>query len=707
MNFKQGDIIVRNPVSNPTVWLSQRFVMEVSGVSEDFLRTTARKRYKQSVLKCYQHHDTLPDNGKSWRWAKIAGGFYYDLARIPNKKPNNYRELFGDAEALVQNYENSLKDKHISTLETMFKQHLKTNYRQYLEFYTEANEVQRPALAKACAVLDFILDNVEDYPGTKNKLYKDLEPILKINDLQYIPHHHIKLKEKVEHLMSDDSLAIVDVIQLPRTGNLNASAVADPEITTWVMQLRSMPQNFSNEHIIRKVQETCELIGKRVPSRRWFGQTILELPITKFLTSEKRFGSSSRKSQVVKSYIPFQNALFAGDCWEIDATRMNIISHEAEIQVVNKKGEIETKKVEKFIFVVAIRDVHSGDILGYSFDHSENHAVYAQAMKMAVQNAGYLPYEFVMDKFPGHNTPQMKDLFERMEHLGVKLTVTHKANDKAGVERFFRTLQSVFLMDSKYFYGEGIMSRGLAAHRSAEYIKKIKQDSKKLGWNLYQSIEESTIHLEKYRATSLSKYSRKHSKIHLSPKDLHEYCEKPHVTEVSQATISMLFGLRKPITIKQNGQFTSEMVGVEFDYMISPTYYDIISNYHGKQVVMTYDLEDLSAVFLWEKHGVLLKSLCEAELFTRPQRYGPGKDMSAVGRAKARAEAIQELKGKDLEAATSEENLMLGIHTDKVLANAAEDDFLNESYPTTYKKASGDDLSPDDLENSILNNLKY
>jgi hypothetical protein len=46
MNFKQGDIITRNTGDTPTVWLSQRFVIDVCGVSESYLRTKARKDTK-------------------------------------------------------------------------------------------------------------------------------------------------------------------------------------------------------------------------------------------------------------------------------------------------------------------------------------------------------------------------------------------------------------------------------------------------------------------------------------------------------------------------------------------------------------------------------------------------------------------------------------------------------------------------------------
>ncbi len=688
MNFRQGDIITRNTGDKQTVWVSQRLIIDVCGISDSHFRKN-RTKYKESVQKCYHHHNILPDTGKSWRWAKMDAGFYYDLARISNKAPQNYRAYFGDSSALVKSYEDFINNTQTSDFEDMFKRHLNRVFRTYLEFYNDANEVQRPALAKACAVIDFILEHKDNYPGTKSKIYKDLEVVLKKMDLQYIPHHHLRLKEKIDELFATESLAIPDIIKLPRTGNTNSMVFDDPELVSWALQLRSMPKNYSNDYIIRKITEQCLITGKRTPSRRWYGQNIFEQNGTKFLTS-KRYGSS-RKSHIHKSYIPFQNALYAGDCWEMDATRVNIISHKDE-------------KKEKFLMVVAIRDVHSGDVLGYSFSHSENHIVYADAMKMAVQNAGYLPYEIVTDRFPGHNTPQMEDLFARMESLGVHIEFAHDPNKKARVERFFLTLQQITMPDSDYFYGQGIMSRSLSAFRSPEYIAQIKKEANKAGFDMYKAVEESTNIIESFRDTLYSKYSRKHSKLNRSPRELHNESEKPHVIEVSEATISMLFGLKKKITIRNNGQIVTEILGVKMNYFISAAYYDIIKNYHTQQVVMSYDIENPNVVFLWEQHGHLLKSLCEADYFEPAQKFGPNKMMQQVGVAKAREKAINELKEKDYQETIGEENLMLGRYGKKDELNIADDYYQNTNI--LLKKASGSDVQPDDFESGYLEDYR-
>lgn len=701
MNFKHGDIITRNSGDKQTVWLSQRLVIDVCGISEKQLRTKLRFNYKNSVQACYHHHNILPDSGKGWRWAKMDAGFYYDLSRIPNRAPQNYREYFGDASTLVRNYEDFIKGNQTSEFETLFKRHLNNVYRTYLEFYKDANEVQRPALAKACAVIDFILDTKDSYPGTKNKLYKDLETVLKKLDLQYIPHNHLRLKDKIDELFSTESLSIPDIIKLPRAGNKNSMVFTDHQLVSWMMQLRSMPQNYSDEYIIRKVEDMCELMAKRVPSKSWFKQNILQAPETKFLTS-KRYGSS-RKSHIHKSYIPTEGAIYAGDCWEMDATRVNIIGHAVEIEdeITGKR-----KKVEKFLMVVAIRDVHSGDVVGYSFDHSENRRVYTDAIAMAVKKTGYLPYEIITDRFPGHNTPEVEELFGRLEALGVKIELSHNANDKAGIERFFRTLQQITMPDSDLYYGEGIMSRSLSAFRSPEYLTNIKKESKKAGFDMYAAVEESTFIIEAFRDTLYSKYSRKHKKVHYSPRQIHEQSEKPHIIKVSDATISMLFGAKKKkIQINRNGQIHTEIHGVEMDYYIGAEHYDIIKNYHLESVVMSYDYEDLSVVYLWEKHGILLKSLCEAEFFVPAKTKGPNKNMRQIGVAKAREKAIETLKESDLKQIIGEENLLLGKHGKKDIMNTADDYYDQNAIP--MKKVSGSDVQPDTLESDYLNDRSY
>ncbi|MGV4506700.1 hypothetical protein ACQ1QD_11545, partial [Ornithobacterium rhinotracheale] len=80
MQLQQGDILLRKNSEGDTLWLSERLVMDVCNIKEDYFRKRVRPAYKKSVPASFQQRDTLPISGKSWRWAKINGAFYYDLA---------------------------------------------------------------------------------------------------------------------------------------------------------------------------------------------------------------------------------------------------------------------------------------------------------------------------------------------------------------------------------------------------------------------------------------------------------------------------------------------------------------------------------------------------------------------------------------------------------------------------------------------------
>ena len=695
MNFKQGDIIIRKTeAGEQTLWLSERLVIEVCCQKEEYF-WVARIRYKKNIRPCdlAKAKEFMPDSGKSWRWAKTQGQFYYCLSNIPNRAPQNYRARFGDAQTLLTQYEQAMAERKETNLETVFKQHLNKTYPQYLEYYTKVDVTRRVALAKACAVLDFCLDNLDTYGGTENALYKDLSPILSKMELQYIPHNYQRLKEKIEILRTTDH-CIVDLIDLPRTGNKNAEQYTDQEVFSWVMQLRAMGLNDSNEFIIRYVWELCDRFGKEKPSRRWFGQNIFELPKTKYLTAEKRFGYGSRKAQMYSGYIPFKNAVCAGDCWEIDASRVNLIAH----QTVDEKGN----KAERFLFAIVVRDVHSGDILGYDIAYAENKQAYMRALRMAVEYAGYLPYSLTADRFPGHNTDEIKELFVRLEALGVQLNITHDPNGKAKVERWFGTFQSVTLMGNKYYYGEGVQSRRLSAHRSAEFLAEVKKEAKAEGFDYLKAYNEIENLIEGWRNTPYCTYSRKYANITETPKELHEKAMKNNVIDVNPARISMLFHRKKEITLKNNGLIRTEIDRAEFYYQLSVDDFDIIANYTGKKVVMTFDVLSSNTVYLWEAHGNLLVPLCEAQLFEQIQRHGPTAELGRLSEARAREKELQRRKEAELQRLTalSEDNLMLGRFTQKQTYNATEEAFLKsqESKHIALKKAVGSEYFIEDLD---------
>ena len=88
--------------NTPTVWVSERLICDTLGDNMDeYLRVCARSKYKSSVSPCHRTKDILPATGKSWRYARIDGRFYYDYDYIPDRKDTRYRSRLGDKETLM------------------------------------------------------------------------------------------------------------------------------------------------------------------------------------------------------------------------------------------------------------------------------------------------------------------------------------------------------------------------------------------------------------------------------------------------------------------------------------------------------------------------------------------------------------------------------------------------------------------------------
>ena len=72
-------IVVKKIDGKHVIYIHESLVIEKTGVTKVYLDTTARRRSVSTG---------------SWEFVKIENVFYYNLATIPNKSPNNYRDKF-------------------------------------------------------------------------------------------------------------------------------------------------------------------------------------------------------------------------------------------------------------------------------------------------------------------------------------------------------------------------------------------------------------------------------------------------------------------------------------------------------------------------------------------------------------------------------------------------------------------------------------
>lgn len=529
-------------------------------------------------------------------------------------------------------------------------------FRRYLALYPTSDTGRaalktQTCLARAAAIVELIGNYIQeqDIDLRSYAPYKEVEAWFAIDGNydfyfpkgnRYLPLNLIRLKEKVVArfgAVGVEPLPITDVIHLPRQGNKSRDKFAsDPELMAWIMLARTKGTNDPNAYIIRKISEVCRIVGREVPSASWFSQVLASNKV-KQLSAKGRFGAGTANAGRYTHSITMARAMYAGDCWMMDATRVNIIEHES-----TEKGKMA------FLFVIVVRDAYSGDVVGCHFDTKEDRWGYSNALKMAVKTTGYLPHTLVYDRFPGHLTDEMQVILNSFEAKGVQLVCTHKATGKALLERWFDTLQTVFLSNSRYYYGEGIRSTRIYAHRSPDYLVKMRKEARSTGFDFDRAWQDAWQRVEEYRQTPLSYYSKTHRNLDISPATLHEQSEKPNVIGVELWEQASLFWMTKVLDIRRN-RIEQEVHGVRYEYPI----YDVNVIYNYSQVAVRYEESDPTRVMLFpvDSEGRVADMLiCELTHTTPVAMYGPDADKGRLAGRMAKIDKFEQQKTADLDA---------------------------------------------------------
>lgn len=164
--------------------------------------------------------------------------------------------------------------------------------------------------------------------------------------------------------------------------------------------------------------------------------------------------------QFLKPYRLREEPQANGELWQIDGSRLQFPYLD------------ENNRVAFLVFFV-VMDVHSRRIIGYSSGKSENHLVVISALRMAMENVRYLPYELVRDSGSCFKHEKYKRLEEHMAALGTSIRVHLPAapNDKGHIERFVSTFQTVVCKGKPGYMGEGIKSKRESGRPSRDMLQ--------------------------------------------------------------------------------------------------------------------------------------------------------------------------------------------------------------------------------------------
>ncbi len=674
-----------------TYWVAEWYLLEkCRGLTSEYLKKV-RHQYKQSLKPAWREKDFLKDSAAAWRFMRKERGFYYDYNRIPDFRGVLYRSQLGS----LQNLKAMIKETKVVSERTVMQERLQCamvdGWKAYTHCYLGYTQEHQEKLGKACAAIEVILGILNEYEIDVKRMdfWKMAGEELEAMCVGYVPHNYRRLKDKSMLALTS---SIVEVVDVPRLGNTNAKTHdMDKELKGWAVQLRSMGENWTDVYIRKKLVEMCKLTDKVVPSDSWFNSFFAK-PKTKLLTAEGRFGLNSKRANLYKGYVPIQNALFAGDCWQMDATRINMIDFKETIMVNDKVAKKAT-----FLMKLTIIDVHSGDVVGIHIDTKEDRKGYMAALGMAVKQTGYLPYQIIFDRFPGHNSDEFKEFIELIEKMGVKVDFVHKSSGKAKQERLYNTLQTVFYQGSAHYYGEGIMSKNVTARRSDAYMSRVRKEAHNMGWNWEACWQETIRVVDNYRNMPYCSWSKKYKKEKRSPRAVHDESEKPNVFVLENKHFVLLFGGRTKWTVR-GPNVALQILEQERLYIIED--FDFLARYGGQQLVVRFDYDDLNMIWFYDEER---REVGSASLQERVSMYGPTANFGELAKLKAKHRKIDDAVKAEFDHHLSfighDVDMLLGALGNKEASNAAEDAYLIASFDRVAVVKEGKKVVDVDVRN--------
>ena len=436
MNLLHNDIIIRNYKDGETLWLSQRLVMQVCGVSEFYLWKKARPIFKKSIQKGYKYGDFLPNTGSAWRWGKVNGTFYYDFDCLPDRKPTHYRSKFGAKHELLQAYE-ALQGADKNNKQNKLKAIIQMQVNTFIDntditYYMYGamvgfNQKQAEQMATGRAWCLWILkqlynDNFKQLGINKKQDFYQvctdmLAPLelegFKINSAAY-------LRNKVnEFPLAGDLKDQLNFFISGKYGNDNAQIVGKfplvDETTGQIYQfdihqammfhLYMNPGGSSKEYIRtlweRDYCEDVQEFDLQPVAYRTFCHHLTRFN-RQIQTARTRHGEDYYKKHV-QTYVTaeklqYAHSLFAGDG-----------SGTINYKYKKANGKWSTMK----LYVILITDVASRHIAGWSVapkgDHKETTEMMQSAVKMAIENGGnQTMFEFISDNHGAFTSKESK-----------------------------------------------------------------------------------------------------------------------------------------------------------------------------------------------------------------------------------------------------------------------------------------------------------
>ena len=279
--------------------------------------------------------------------------------------------------------------------------------------------------------------------------------------------------------------------------------------------------------------------------------------------------------------------------WYSDGTKLNYY-------YLDENGKMATCQVYEVI------DAYSEVLLGYYIGPKEDYIAQYNAYKMAVQTAGYRPYQIAHDNQGGHKKLTSGDFLTKIAQVQ---TATKPYNGKSKtIESVFGRLQSQFLKRDWFFSGMNITTKKDESKANMEYILANQKSLPTLD-------EVKERYLQRRREWN----EAPHPKTGKPRIQMYYESYNPDTKKVEMWDMISLFWItrKEPITCDASGiSFTEKKQ--KYSYMVYRSDglpdVDWLEKNIGKKFVVKFDPDNVDLIYLYEDTPLGLKMVTGAEI---------------------------------------------------------------------------------------------
>ncbi|WP_282087180.1 DDE-type integrase/transposase/recombinase [Aquimarina algiphila] len=280
-----------------------------------------------------------------------------------------------------------------------------------------------------------------------------------------------------------------------------------------------------------------------------------------------RFGDKHTRTNILP-YLRREDPKCLGELYQIDSTRLNIPYQDNSNNIC-------------YLNLCVMMDVFSRRIIGYSFSETENHVMILKCIQEALSSFKIIPKQIVHDNHKAYFSEEFRKLKTKLDDYGVHLRASKIGNprDKGHVERWFRTFQTVYLINVMGFLGDGIKSKTEGARASNDlelYYKK-------------KHLLRNRESLEKLISKLIKEYntSKKNGKIKTELAEIRKF--KP-------SDIAKLFFRTKRILVRRS-MVSLTYKGNKLTYTIYNRH--LADKINNTYVSVRFDREDLDRIYIF------------------------------------------------------------------------------------------------------------